>query len=487
MRAPSLAAVLALACTTPSSAVPAAAPDSEAGGLEDEALVGTWELQVRRTAWSPRDVDYVLTVDRDASGELVGAAAVDLIMAGRTTYPLVEAEVSQGQLTLALRSPELGTEYLLTGQLSDGVAEGIVDWTDHNGVTQQDLFHMHRRPVRYLDGQLDPADERLPVGNARDLSLDERALLDRVVLAAEDARSDALVVVVDGEIVVARWFGGPRVPRTLQSITKPVSSLALAWLIEEGAVAGLDAPLSTWFPELDGEGLDSGPTLRQVLAHTSGLDAGETQELNEAPDQVAYARAATQVDRPGRTVDYNNRAMQLVSGIVREASGEDTATYLGRRLFEPLGITSVRWGRDAAGNAPTYGGISMDALDLAIIGQVVADGGRWQGEQLVPEAWLSELLDPEAEQTEERRLAWLLLRIHTYGGGEPRLVGVGHSGSGGQRLLVYPEAGLVVARQVSVRRDDPYNRRHDTRDSFGILQGMASHLALARLQARDAE
>lgn len=361
-----------------------------------------------------------------------------------------------------------------------------MSWTDNNGKEQLDAFHMHRRPVRYTDGQLDPDDARLPLGDPSRLPLAERALLDRVVIEAEEARSDALVVLLDGEIMVARWFGRLRGPGSLQSITKPVSALALSWLLEEGAIEGLDVPMSTWYPELSGLPGGPGPTLRHVLTHTSGLDPGDTQALNAAPDRVAWARAAEQVDVPGRTTAYSNRAMQLLSGVVRAEAGEDVAVYLGRRLFGPLGIRSLRWEPDEAGHSPTYGGIAMDALDLAVIGQVLASEGRWGEEQLLPASWVALSLDPAASPSEHRALSWSHQRPRTMGEDSEEVIGFGHGGSGGQRLLVYPEAGLVVVRLVSIRSDNVFNQRHDARDSFGALPDLADRLALARLAGAGA-
>lgn len=103
-------AALCWACATPASSLEGAPADTTEARTDAEPLLGTWVLQVRRSSWSPRDVDYVLTVDRDEAGALVGAAAVDLVMVGRTVYPLDEAEVDGDELSMVLRSPHLGTE-----------------------------------------------------------------------------------------------------------------------------------------------------------------------------------------------------------------------------------------------------------------------------------------------------------------------------------------------------------------------------------------
>lgn len=170
----------------------------------------TWMVRVRRTQWSPRDVDYVLHLSaRD--GAWAGSAAVDLVMTDRTTYTASDISVSDGDAFafILTGSDDAPAAYRFTGvRNGDGAVDGTVSWIDPYGSTQTDAFTAYRRAVPRFDRQLDPEDLRAPVA-AGTAGLDP-ALLDRLIYRAEKARSDALVVLSGGQRVCERYFGRPR-------------------------------------------------------------------------------------------------------------------------------------------------------------------------------------------------------------------------------------------------------------------------------------
>jgi CubicO group peptidase (beta-lactamase class C family) len=176
-----------------------------------------------------------------------------------------------------------------------------------------------------------------------------RDALTALVDAAERTDSDALLVLRGDRVVVARTFGHPTRPLELMSVTKGFVGLAIGFLVEEGKIASLDLPLSTWLPEWRDEKKEprkARVTLRHVLTHTSGLaHKPAAGELNKQRDRVAYVRDLPIETEPGEVFSYNNEAIQLLSVVVASAAGEPVDTYLKRKLFEPLGT------RDSSGTA----------------------------------------------------------------------------------------------------------------------------------------
>ncbi|WP_043710268.1 serine hydrolase domain-containing protein [Corallococcus macrosporus] len=224
---------------------------------------------------------------------------------------------------------------------------------------------------------------------AAEAGLSEPALA-AFVKAAEDAGSAALVVLRHGKLVGEWYFGGETQRIESMSATKAVVALAIGLLIEEGKLASADVPVSTFFPEWK-VGLKGQVTLRHVLSHTSGLEANASaMDIYQSRDFVRYALDAHVVDVPGSRFFYNNKATNLLAGVVERASGEKLDAYLMRRLFAPLGIRDVFWQKDPVGNPLGMSGLRLHPVDFAKVGQLLLQRGTWQGQRILSEAWIQE-------------------------------------------------------------------------------------------------
>jgi CubicO group peptidase (beta-lactamase class C family) len=227
--------------------------------------------------------------------------------------------------------------------------------------------------------------------------------LDAVVLAklireAEQSRSDAVIVMRDGKVLVERYFGGPSGPILTMSVTKSIVSLAIGLLIAEGKIASVDAPLSTWFPEFK-EGKKALITLKHILTQTSGIaHLPAAGKLYRQPDRVKYVRESPVVDEPGTKFSYSNEGTELLSGVIAMAAGKQVDAYLQERVFLPLGITEWKWDKDKTGNVSTYADLALSARDLAKVGQLLLDGGRWEGKEILPGDWVRRVGAPASPE-----------------------------------------------------------------------------------------
>ena len=268
--------------------------------------------------------------------------------------------------------------------------------------------------------------------------------LDRLIAEAEQASTDALLIVKGGQIVCERYFRKRRGKIHIMSLTKFFTAMTIALLVEEGKIESLDVPVSTWFPTWK-SGSKAKVTLRQVMAHTSGIhrdrdDRGRpnARKLNEAKDKVAYVLRNGFDEKPGTKFEYNNDAIALLSGVITKAAGKPADTYLKEKLFQPLGIRDFAWTRDRAGNTLTYANLQMTARDLAKVGLLIARKGERNGKTLFPASWIATLGDkPGSKLSESCGLIWWRLT-------NPK--GYYHTGSLGQYLVVMPEQDLVAVR-----------------------------------------
>ena len=272
-----------------------------------------------------------------------------------------------------------------------------------------------------------------------DLGID-RPALEALVAQAESSHSHALIVIKDGRVVAERYFGHAQQPLRLNSVTKSVVSLAIGMLIKEGKISSVNAPLSTWLSQFK-EGDRAKITLWNILTHTSGLYHEQmATKLYQQPDVVKYALGLPLAEAPGRSFSYSNEAVALLAGVVSAAAGKPLDAYLQEKLFTPMGILGCDWDRDPAGNPMAYGGLWMLPRDLARIGLLMLDSGRWKGGQLLSESWVRSATSPARGDITSYGLLWWL------NGGQDFAAGFSGGGWLGQYVVVYPKSRLVAVR-----------------------------------------
>lgn len=365
-----------------------------------------WRLRVERPGWSPEVVTGTLVLG--ARGDRPFGDVFLNEVGSRAAAPLAIADAAGGRLDATFDF--LGDTVKLSGRFdatSDAFA-GSMEWSHLGRVFVQPTTGGVVSP-----GAFDAATDASPWAVERDpahLGMDTGGLA-RIVAEAESSDTEALVVVKDGSVVCRRTFGRARGRMPCWTMTESVASLAIAMLLEEGKIESLDAPLSRWYADFE-DGRRAKITLRHVVTHTTGLDASAPRwrEIDAAPDQLAYARKIQVIDDPGSAFDFDSLAAQLLSGVIEQAAGEPADRYLERKLFTPLGWRDWAWARDAAGNVLTGVGLSADPEDLVRLGEMLAAGGSWHGERLVPASWSEELTKPANRPATAYSLGWELRR-----------------------------------------------------------------------------
>lgn len=252
----------------------------------------------------------------------------------------------------------------------------------------------------------------LLVGSAEIVAQEQASSVDQNALAAllkkaEAAHSDAVVILKDNKLVSESYFGKPKEKLEIMSCTKSVVNLAVGHLIDAGRIKSLDQPVYDFYPEWK-QGDKKHITIRHLLNHTSGLQntPNATVEIYPSPNVVKLALAAELSDAPGTRFSYNNKAVNLLAGIIEIASGKRMDLYIADHIFKPLGIIDYKWGLDASGVPFAMAGLQLNAIDFAKIGQLILNKGAWDGKQIVSERWLDESLKPGQPYYELAGLLW---------------------------------------------------------------------------------
>lgn len=292
-------------------------------------------------------------------------------------------------------------------------------------------------------------------------------------------RSDAVVVIRDGMLVYERYAGptGPATPHLAWSISKSLLACLLGVAYSEGRFR-LDDPVVRHYPPF---GAHPDIRMRHLLNWTSGLawaEDYETAPLNSSvlamlytrgrADMAAFAAGHAADAAPGTRFRYSSGDSNVLSAALKGMLGPEAyADYPWRALFEPLGITTAAWERDAAGTFIGSSYAYLSARDLARIGLLMLREGRWRERRLLPREWIAFNRSPVPAYRSQAGSAvpgghwWLNLPL----AGAPQpwpdapagtFAALGHWG---QALYVLPEDDLVIVRFADDR--DPGYRHND--------------------------
>jgi CubicO group peptidase (beta-lactamase class C family) len=145
-----------------------------------------------------------------------------------------------------------------------------------------------------------------------------------------------------------------------------------------------------------------------LLNHTSGLQnfPRTDVEVYPAPDAIQLALAAELDSKPGTEAVYNNKAVNLLVGIIEKASGKPVDVFFRDGLFEAMDIHPSRWGKDKAGHPYAMSDLPLTAADLAKLGQLVLDRGQWHGQQLPTASYVDTMLAPSSMEGQCGLLWW---------------------------------------------------------------------------------
>ncbi|MFT5461019.1 MAG: CubicO group peptidase (beta-lactamase class C family), partial [Myxococcota bacterium] len=167
---------------------------------------------------------------------------------------------------------------------------------------------------------------------------------------------------------------------------------------------------------------------------------------------------------------YCTAGVFLLGQVVEAVTGEPFDAYAQRRLFDPLDIHDVVWRRSPAGEVQTGGQLGIGPTDLAKLGRLVLDGGEWQGQRLLSEAWIQAMLTPYHGSGPEHAYGylWWFRTFDTEEGPQPSAV---MSGNGGNLVALFRERDAVVVVQSAA-----YNRPWADERSAALVEAALAAL-----------
>jgi CubicO group peptidase (beta-lactamase class C family) len=293
-----------------------------------------------------------------------------------------------------------------------------------------------------------------PAEVGMDAALLQRAVAELPPDADHGLRS--MLVMRQGKLVFEQYWNGrdAQVQQDLRSVTKSITSLLVGAAITRGLIQNVDEPVQRHLGALypHSPALARGLTVEQLLTMRSGQacndrdpsSPGQEDTMYRQRDWVAYFMALPAA-APGAVVaQYCTGGVVALGRVLTQASGQSVQVFADQALFAPLGIKGARWATfDEGRQTDTGGHLMLRPRDLLKIGQLVLQQGRWQGQQLLPQAWIAQSTAQHTQLDGGNAYGYLWWRFAVrHAGGEAMVLTA--SGNGGQALFVVPELDLVA-------------------------------------------
>ena len=241
----------------------------------------------------------------------------------------------------------------------------------------------------------------------------------------------------------------------VRSVGKSVTSLLYGIALQQGSVPNPQAYVFDQYPELQSL-VQATPAkkamqIEHLLSMSSGLDwqEGEPGLNNELrlfwkQDIAAYVLGRPLIDKPGSTYRYNGGCTAILADLIVRGSHQTFKEFARRNLFEPLGIVEWDWVEDTHGRAMPFNGLRLLPRDLLKIGRLILNHGRWNGKQIVSEAWLASSFIPRFATGESNFQYGYQWRIGSVQWHDKQIAWYAGFGNGGQRLFIVPELDLTM-------------------------------------------
>lgn len=309
-----------------------------------------------------------------------------------------------------------------------------------------------------------------------DENLDEKKLTELItkIIDGTYPAVHSVLIVKRGKLVLEAYFPGRNYDgypvdftrydnHRVMSVTKSFTSTLIGIAVDKGVIEGTDENLISFLPEHK-QVLSTDKkreiTLKHVLTMTAGFDWGETTYLYNDPRNpfwillgperhniIKYILSRPLKHRPGSRFTYNSGLSMLLGVILEKRTGLNFTEFADQYLFGPLGITKYVWGYfDFDQKVPrTAGGLYLRPRDMAKLGYLFANKGRWHGRQIISYAWIEESTRAHARLypmwTIGYGYQWWLYRFKRENETVDAYAAVGW---GGQRIIVFPTLDLIV-------------------------------------------
>lgn len=243
----------------------------------------------------------------------------------------------------------------------------------------------------------------------------------------ESHKTTAFLVIQNGKIVYEQYWQdcADSTASNIFSATKSIVSLLIGIAIDEGKIASVNDYIGNYIPEFANKDIGK-ITIRNLLTMSSGLDWDEQYSSPFSVTTQAYygnklrelVTSQKLIETPGKRFKYLSGDTQLLAYIVEKATGATISDYAQEKIWKPIGAEhKAIWSKDSEnGDERAFCCFHTNAKDIARIGQLVLNKGKWNGKQIISETYIekatkpaTDLIDKEGKTLAHYGYQWWIL------------------------------------------------------------------------------
>lgn len=225
------------------------------------------------------------------------------------------------------------------------------------------------------------------------------------------------------------------------SLCKSITALAIGLLIDD-KILSLDDKLVKIFEKKVNPIIflkQKDITIKHLLSMTAGVSFNETGAVTENDWVKSFLESNVKFE-PGTKFLYNSMNSYMLSAIIKEVTGRGVFDILKERIFNPLGINKIYWEKCPKGIEKGGWGLYMCPEDMAKLGQLLLQKGKWKGKQLISKDWIENMTSKKIDTPSEMSKygygyhVWISARKNSYQ----------FNGMLGQNVIVFPDINMVI-------------------------------------------
>lgn len=329
-------------------------------------------------------------------------------------------------------------------------------------------------PIAYAVENSTQAPSDWHLSSADSLGMDAAKLqqMDQAIRQNRFQQITSVLIARKGQLVHEAYYdndrqnGGVDALRNTRSATKTITGMLAGAAIDRGYIGSIQSPVLPILQRKDRlENPDprkSRITVGDLLTMSSMLECDDQNQFSRGNEERMYliedwvkfyldlpikgfpAWTTKPADSPyGRAFSYCTAGTTTLGAVIQKATKKPLPEFAQQVLFDPLGIKKLEWQYSPLGLAQGGGGLSLRSRDLLSLGQLLANGGTWQGKQILPQAWVKASISPQAQVDEQREYGYLLW-LYSYTAKAKSYKSYQMAGTGGNKVVVVPELNLVI-------------------------------------------